>query len=440
MNAPQIQLLGGCELRDPAGELVMMQTRKSWGLLAYLCQAQGRDVPREELAALLWSRGNERQARSSLRQELAVLRKALTRAQILGLAASKDRVRFEPRGGDVDSILAEHLLDRREDRVALRGAVQLYKGDFLPDLNLPSAPFEEWLWLERQRLKNRILNALQNLLEHDLGGKDTDRAIATARTLMAIDPTQELAYRAQMRLLHRLGRRAEALQLYRQCADILRRELDAGPSLETTMLADRIRTDTGQVPGAAAKGTSERLDLAVLCLALVGPDDYEILHDPVTLKQAHKRLFQRAQRVAAACGGLVLPGLGDRIVAVFGYPASSPDFCESAVHAGLSLVEEPVGLSQHRALWPRAGIAVGDMMITLPGAGRSGAELAGEALLQANGLLHVARAGQVVVANGVPAYLNDQYITKPVVQTSAGLHNRGRVVHRSPPPRDDQPA
>lgn len=73
---PQIQLFGSCGLFDPTGQRIRLPTRKAWGLLAYLCQAEQRNVPREELAALLWPRGNEAQARASLRQELAVLRRA----------------------------------------------------------------------------------------------------------------------------------------------------------------------------------------------------------------------------------------------------------------------------------------------------------------------------------------------------------------------------
>ena len=77
---PQIRLFGGQSLSAWDGRHVALPTRKCWGLLAYLVQSKSRDIPREEIAALLWPRSAEAQARASLRQELAVLRRALETA------------------------------------------------------------------------------------------------------------------------------------------------------------------------------------------------------------------------------------------------------------------------------------------------------------------------------------------------------------------------
>lgn len=427
---PQIRILGGCALRSAEGRAATLPTRKSWGLLAYLCQSRGRDVPREELAALLWPRGSEGQARASLRQELAVLRRVLTGAGIAGVTPSKDRVTFTPPPRVVDTVEMERLLDRSHDRDAWRQAVRMYRGEFLADMNLRAGPFEEWLWLERQRLKSRILSALQLLLEHDLAGDDSNRAVATAEALLAVDPTQEQAHRAMMRLLRRSGRRAEALQLYERCRDILRRELDAEPSLETTMLADRIRAETGAPPEHLAYAP-QRQKLAVLCAALTGPEDLPAHHDPEALAQAQQRFLQRAQQVIAACGGLILPGLDDRVVAVFGHPATSAEDCESAARSALSLVAEPVSLSARQVSWPRAAVATGEMLIAVPAAGRAGAVLAGGALLRATGLLQLARAGQVIVGADLPCHLNGHYATEPLSDLPAGLQTRGVVLRRA---------
>ena len=437
-NRMQVQIMGACEVCGPDGQAVTMPTRKCRGLLAYLCQAQGRDVPREELAALLWPRRSETQARASLRQELAVLRKVLAGAGIVGVTTGKDRVRFVPQTGVIDTVEMERLLDRPTDREAWRRAAQLYRGAFLGDLNLRAGPFEDWLWLERQRLKNRMLEALQRLLDHDLSGDDAERAIATTDMLLTIDPTHEQAYRAKMRLLRRSGRRAEALQLYRHCVDILRRELDADPSLETTMLADRIRT-ASDTPANHPGHTARRLHLTVVCVAITGPEEMAVAHDPEALARSLGRFQQRAERVVAACGGQIVSGFVDKVVAVFGHPAADPADCETAVQAALSLVAEPVSLSDQRVLWPRAGVAAGEMLIALP-TGQAGAVLVGDALLRAGGLLHLARAGQVIVGPHLPAHLTGHYATEPVGAPPARLQRPGLVLRRARPRDRDQPA
>src|SRR5690242_8722751 len=56
---------------------VRLSTRKSGALLACLAMAPEQTVSREELATLLWGSCSDQQARQSLRQALASLRKEL---------------------------------------------------------------------------------------------------------------------------------------------------------------------------------------------------------------------------------------------------------------------------------------------------------------------------------------------------------------------------
>ncbi|MCG6902404.1 MAG: hypothetical protein LJE68_06945 [Rhodobacter sp.] len=388
----QIRFLGSCVLLDAEGNPVAMQTRKCWALLAYLSQSQGRDVPREELAALLWPRSSESQARASLRQELAVLRRVLRQAGVAGLMTGKDRVRFEAVGGLVDTLEAERLLEL-EDHAAWRRAADLYRGEFLHDLNLRGGPFDEWRWLERQRLKNRLQGALQTLLT-------LDPAQATADMLLKVEPTQEQAWRAKMQLFEQTGRRAEALQLYQDCTEVMRRDLDADPSRETTQLADHIRAQDIAAP--------QQMRLVIACLTLGGAQGVSADHDPKALEQAQAWFRQQAERVIGARGGRIVPDLGDRVVAVFGYPKPAKADAENAVRAVLTLVDQPVSWSRQADLWPRAGVATSDMLVRLPAGSASDCVLAGAALVQAAAYAYQARGRQVVAGQGVCAELNQR--------------------------------
>jgi len=397
---PQIQLFGNCGLFDPDGQRLQLPTRKSWGLLAYLCQAKSRDVPREELAALLWPHGNEAQARASLRQELAVLRRGLVAAGIPGLRPSKDRIGLNVPSGLVDSLEIERLA-ALPDRTSWRAGADHYSGDFLRDLKLNAQPFEEWLWLERQQLKAGVVDMLQKLLDHDMAGSETDQAMVTAQRLLDIEPTQERAYRAKMRLLRRLGRRSEALQLFQHCSDILGRDLDAEPSMETRMLAEQIRSEAGVVtPGRHRP--PKRHSVAVAVVQMLGAGDMETRLDAEDLAQGQDRFLKRTERVVTACGGFCLPGIGDRVIGVFGFPTQQHDDCDRAVQAALSLCAEPVSLASRAVLWPRSGIAWGEMLVAPPpGAGRDQGHrgvLVGDGLLRASGLAQMAAGGQVLAA------------------------------------------
>lgn len=77
MSKLDISLIGRFRLvtADSAG--VHLPTRKAEGLVAFLAAHLGRPQSRATLADLFWSRSADEQARASLRQELARVRKAL---------------------------------------------------------------------------------------------------------------------------------------------------------------------------------------------------------------------------------------------------------------------------------------------------------------------------------------------------------------------------
>ena len=119
---------------------------------------------------------------------------------------------------------------------ALEQAAELYRGDFLLGFSLNEPLFEEWLVAERERLREMALEALARLLAHEDEGASTERAIQTAVRLLGLDPLQEAAHRALMRLYARQGRRGAALKQYQVCVGALQRELGMEPEAETKQL------------------------------------------------------------------------------------------------------------------------------------------------------------------------------------------------------------
>src|SRR5918997_2359650 len=152
-------------------------TKKSLALLCYLATEGGRH-PRRELAELLWPGSDIRHSRMALRSALAKLRKSLGEdsassegvsyllidGELLGMesrqieldldaleaAVSLARTETSSQGGGS----AVAAVGRREIIGSLRGALGLYRGEFMEGFSLEDAPEYE-LWVEGERTRWR---------------------------------------------------------------------------------------------------------------------------------------------------------------------------------------------------------------------------------------------------------------------------------------------
>ena len=228
----RLVVLGGFEARLVSGAALSVPTRKARALLAYLALRSGQPHPRDKLAALLWADSGDVQARTSLRQGLAILRRALAGVAPEPLIVHGANVALDPAAVDVDVAEFERAL-REGGPGSLDHAVQLYGGDLLEGLDAGAGPFEEWLTAERERLRELALEALARLLRHQVDAGLTEPGIRTALRLLSLDPLQEAAHRTLMRLYAHDGRRASALRQYQACVEVLQRELGVEPEPET---------------------------------------------------------------------------------------------------------------------------------------------------------------------------------------------------------------
>jgi len=116
----------------------------------------------------------------------------------------------------------------------LQQAIALYQSDFLEDC------YADWCLLIRERLRERCLEALDELAGRLLARRQYRQAIQTLRRGLEMDDLREKFHRQLMRAYALSGRRSEALARYQRCAEVLERELSALPSPETTALYRRI--------------------------------------------------------------------------------------------------------------------------------------------------------------------------------------------------------
>ena len=254
----KLTLLGDFRPSSKPAPALVLPTRKTQALLAYLALPLGQAHPREKLASLLWGDMPDAQARGNLRHALSRIRKALPRTARPGMLLDGPSVAPGPSAVDVDVARFERLVaDGRPD--ALEQIAGLYRGDLLAGLALAERPFEEWLTSERERLHELAIQALGRLFTHQQKAGAAEPAVQTGLRLLALDPLQEPVHRAVMRLYARLGRREAALRQYQLCVDALKRELSTPPEAETTQLYQEIQRARPIHPDQApASGPAER--------------------------------------------------------------------------------------------------------------------------------------------------------------------------------------
>jgi TolB-like protein/DNA-binding SARP family transcriptional activator len=247
---PRIYLVGAMRAIAPGGADFLPRGRKTRGLLACLCLAQGERISRSRLVGLLWDRSADAQARMSLRQSLSELNGIVNR-HVSGLVEiGRDSVRIDVRKCWIDALA---ILDASADATAdSSNLVQPYSENLLEDLDGITPSFDHWLAGERTRFEDRVRKILEAELDRltEQNAKPEVRA-AAARRLINFEPTHEGAVRSLMKAFAQMGDRAQAIREFERCRQALVTVLDLPPSEETTAVYEAIRVESPQVASPA---------------------------------------------------------------------------------------------------------------------------------------------------------------------------------------------
>jgi DNA-binding SARP family transcriptional activator len=287
LNA-KLYLLGSVYL-EQAGKRVGFDTRKAMAMLVYLV-ITGSPVQRDTFAAMLWPENDQTGARAALRRTLSVLKSGLSAAN---LSITRELISFVP--SDVfwcDALEFRKLVEESKKTVegesnqgnieTLEKAVSLYKGDFLAGFTLRDSPaFDDWQYMINEEYKQMLSGAYEQLALVYCRDGSFSEAIRCARSWLTLDPLREETHRLLMRYYNWAGQRNAALQQYRECVQILDRELGVPPVEETTLLYSQIlegraQPNAGQksaiteIPGQTAQERSHGMPTRAFQLPLVG--------------------------------------------------------------------------------------------------------------------------------------------------------------------------
>ncbi|MEM9265625.1 MAG: BTAD domain-containing putative transcriptional regulator [Cyanobacteria bacterium P01_F01_bin.13] len=260
----RINLLGHFRLTLNSQPIKGLQTNRYQSLLAYFILYAKTPQPRSQVAVTLWPETTDKKAKTNLRRELHRFKQILPDADQFVLVTAKT-LQWQPQSpfwSDVDEF--ETKLDWASDQPTLeqkveilKQAVELYRGELLPGC------YDDWIEPARQRLHQRLLNALADLSSGLVGLEDYRGAISTTQRLIQLDPLNESAHLTLMKCYAQQGDRAAALQAYHQFMTRLREEMGIDPSAETRhfyelLLADETPPKT--IHQSAARSATAQID------------------------------------------------------------------------------------------------------------------------------------------------------------------------------------
>lgn len=354
---------------------IKVERKKTMALVTYLAVETGlgrsaetvndqraqQGCTRESLAELLWPACSPEQAFAYLRQALRDFDKAAG-----GEWISRDDpfIALNPQAAiwvDVDrfeDLLAQWKSGGKDDAAAisiLDECVDLYQADFLTGFTLRNNfTFDDWQALQAEKFRMHLaqgLDALVNL--YAVGGKH-DLGETHVRRWLVLDPFNEAAHRAAMRLYAESGQLKAALHQYERCRRLLLDGLGVEPQPETVILSKQLmnRASAPLKAGqdAPAKGDqalkeskrAQEKPTGTVTFLFTDIESSTKLWElqPEAMQHSYARHEAIIREVMAAYQGYVYKMVGDAFQVAF---STAPAALEAALAAQRALNAEPWG-------------------------------------------------------------------------------------------------
>jgi DNA-binding SARP family transcriptional activator len=228
---PRLRLLGGFDLHAGARRVPVPPAGQR--VVAYLA-LHGRSLARGHLAGTLWP--DVRAVRAAANLRAAVWRAASPDVAVL--VASRTHVRLD------DAVVVDHEAAVECARHLLDPAAATPDGDATSDLAGELLPGwdADWVVLERERLRQLRLHALDALCDRLTAAGRAGEAVEAGLVSVAAEPLRESAHRCLIRAHLSEGNVAAALRQYEAFRRLLANELGVTPSpLAEAMVRDLLR-------------------------------------------------------------------------------------------------------------------------------------------------------------------------------------------------------
>lgn len=203
--------------------------------LFLLLLAQPNGVTKIAAEDMIWPEGSFENAGMRFKNAIYRVRKAIGKNTILfenNLYSFNRALDYEE-----DAETFERLVDsaRRNPNIESRvrnyeAALNLYKGDYLPDLST------SWVLERRTRLRKRYLEALVELGSIQLTRHQDGVALSLAQQAIQVDAVYEPAYQLAIQVHGGQGDHTGVERVWQECRNQIKEELDREPSSTTVSL------------------------------------------------------------------------------------------------------------------------------------------------------------------------------------------------------------
>jgi DNA-binding SARP family transcriptional activator len=221
---------------------------RALSVFKYLLLHHSQSIPREVLMDVFWPEAGPEAARNNLNVAIHNLRQTLLKVTEVAVICFEEGAYHLAPGLDVwlDVEEFDHCVKegkQLESNHQLTSAVaeyqiaiNLYRGDLLSE-----SPYEEWMVLERERLRIAYLDTLDHLSRIYFSQKRYAACVTLCQVILNHDNCREDIHSRLMQCHSRLGQTSLALRQYQICVEALQGELDIEPTSETTQLYQQLR-------------------------------------------------------------------------------------------------------------------------------------------------------------------------------------------------------
>jgi len=249
LHTLRLYLLDGFRLTINEIAIEQMLNRKAKAIFCYLLFHHQKKTARDVLCETFWPHATPESARNCLNVALHSIRQVVKEC-----APDSEFIRFEKDCYFLNPDVyiwtdAEHFQQHWRTGKALElsagitqavpeyeQALALYKGDFLEENQ-----FETWLNWERENFREIYMVMLDRLSRYYMQMQHFEAARQFCEKILHLDSCREDIHRRLMECFHGMGQRDRAVRQFRRCRELLREELEVGPSKATLDLYEAIR-------------------------------------------------------------------------------------------------------------------------------------------------------------------------------------------------------
>jgi len=231
----RLSLFGSPQLLDADGRLLALPA-KTYALIARLIiSGRGDPVTRASLRQFLWEDSDAKTAAANMRKFLSRVVERQEEAGFALINSRRDHVELAADNVQVD-LLDFLRLVAPNATPNLGELCDLYRGDLLEGLEWEGEEAQEWLRLQRDKLRDAFVAAVARRLEPGDPAASGVHVRVAARRLAEVDAYNEVAHRALMQLFADDGEPARVRDLYLGLEQRLRDDLGTEPSRATREL------------------------------------------------------------------------------------------------------------------------------------------------------------------------------------------------------------